>query len=794
MEETPIQPPTPASPPDLEENPAIELFNKTAASLVNKNRALKVLRHCNQVMFQAETEKELLSEICRIVVEDTGYLFTWIGYPQLDEHKTIKPVAYSGYEDGYLESLVVSWGETKQGKGPAGAVIRTSKPYVVRNVHTDPNFLPWREAAIERGYAAVAAFPLFINEQLPGVILMYAAEPDAFDPEELELLVHFAETLSYGITSMRLKEKNRHIESALRDSEQRFRFMLDTSPIAVRIAIDNNTSVVYANPSYNQLMNTDAVKVLGINPGDFYADKDEYAAIVNELKKGLTVTNRLVNFSIPKQGNKWTLSTYLPIQFEGKDAVLAWFYDITERKQKEDALLLSQEEYVKAFIAVPESLSITTLYDSVFIEINDAYSQLVGYGRDELIGHSIMEFGIWLDFKQRQAMIKEIEDHGSVHNFEVKLKMKNGDIRDVMFSGEPIEINNKACILLAARDFSEKKKAEKELKQLRNYLANIINSMPSIVIGVDTEGHVTQWNHEAASVTGITTEEALGRDLVDVFPRLSSEMDRISDAIKTRCELTDTHKAYHQDGEIHYEDLTIYPLVADGIEGAVLRIDNVTERVRLEEMMIQSEKMLSLGGLAAGMAHEINNPLAGMMQTATVMTSRLTNKLLPANLAAAKTAGIDLNSLYDYMNDRGIFRMLSAINESSLRIADIIDNMLTFARKSDVISLPWNMATLLDKSLALAEIDYDLKKQYDFKSINIIKDYQDDLPDIPCEASKIQQVLLNLFRNGAQAMQAANIKNPTFIVRTHYQNDDEMVTIEIEDNGPGMDENVSKRI
>ncbi|MBL4638401.1 MAG: GAF domain-containing protein, partial [Proteobacteria bacterium] len=320
MERSPIKSATPAIPPDLEESSATELFNKTAASLANKNRALKVLRHCNQVMFQAETEQELLNEICRIVVKDTGYLLTWIGYPKLDEHKTIRPMAYCGYEDGYLESLVVSWDDSDRGHGPAGSVIRTRKPYVVRNVHTDPNFLPWREAAIERGYAAVAAFPLFINEQLPSVILMYAAEAEAFNSEELELLVHFAETLSYGITSMRLKEKNRHIESSLRDSEQRFRFMFDTSPIAVRIAIDNNTSVVYANPSYNQLMNTDAEQVLGLNPGDFYADKDEYIAIVNELEQGLTVKNRLVKLSIPKQGSKWTLSTYLPVQFEGENA------------------------------------------------------------------------------------------------------------------------------------------------------------------------------------------------------------------------------------------------------------------------------------------------------------------------------------------------------------------------------------------------------------------------------------------------------------------------------------------
>lgn len=211
-------------------------------------------------------------------------------------------------------------------------------------------------------------------------------------------------------------------------------------------------------------------------------------------------------------------------------------------------------------------------------------------------------------------------------------------------------------------------------------------------------------------------------------------------------------------------------------------------------MMIQSEKMLSVGGLAAGMAHEINNPLAGMMQTATVMASRLANTSVPANIAEAKNTGIDLTALHNYMENRGILRMLSAIQDSSLRIADIIDNMLNFSRKSDVVSLPWDIAELLDKSLALASTDYDLKKQYDFKSINIIKDYQDDMPVLLCEASKIQQVFLNLFRNGAQAMQETNTETPTFILRTRYSNKDDTISIEIEDNGPGMDQNTKKRL
>jgi len=541
-------------------------------------------------------------------------------------------------------------------------------------------------------------------------------------------------------------------------------------------------------------MNTSEKDIIGADPEKFYADKDEYESIVEELRQGATINNRLVNFSIPEHGDKWALSTYLPIEYEGEDAVLAWFYDITERKLHEHSLQISEEEYVKAFRAVPEGLSITRINDGTFIEVNQGCTRLLGYERDEIIGHTSKELKIWPDLDQRQKLMDLVEKDGEFHDLEVKFRAKSGVIRDVLISGETLSVNQQECIILCARDISDRKQVQRELGHLRNYLTNIIDSMPSIVIGINTDGTVTQWNHEAHSATGIATEDAQGKKLPDVFPRLASEMNRISEAIKTKQELVDTHKAFIHDGETHFEDITIYPLVTNGVDGAVIRIDNVTERVRLEEMMIQSEKMLSVGGLAAGMAHEINNPLAGMMQTATVLTNRLINKSLPANVAASESAGIDLNALYDYMDNRGILRMLSAINESSFRIADIIDNMLTFSRKSQVASLPSNIATLLDKSLALAATDYDLKKQYDFKSIEITREYQDDIPQIPCEASKIQQVFLNLFRNGAQAMQSGNTKKPKFILRTRYLENDNMVTIEIEDNGPGMDKVTFKRV
>jgi signal transduction histidine kinase len=228
--------------------------------------------------------------------------------------------------------------------------------------------------------------------------------------------------------------------------------------------------------------------------------------------------------------------------------------------------------------------------------------------------------------------------------------------------------------------------------------------------------------------------------------------------------------------------------------GAIIACQDITEQVRIEELLVQNEKMLSLGGLAAGMAHEVNNPLAGIMQTTNVMSNRLTSDNMPANIAAAENVGTSIKVIQAYMEQRGIIRMLDAIKVSGERVADIVTNMLNFARKSDKSFSSHSLNTLLDKSLELCSTDYDLKKHYDFKSITIIKEYDDNLPLVACEEGKIEQVFLNLFRNGAEAMQEAGTTPATFTIQTTHNAELNMVTVTIEDNGPGINEKIRKRI
>ncbi len=128
--------------------------------LRKKNRALTTLSACNQALIRATDEMELLNEICRICVEMGGYRMAWVGYAESDERKSVRPVAQKGFEEGYLDTVNITWADTERGRGPTGTAIRTRQPCIVRNIPGDPNFAPWRAAAVQRGYASSIALPL----------------------------------------------------------------------------------------------------------------------------------------------------------------------------------------------------------------------------------------------------------------------------------------------------------------------------------------------------------------------------------------------------------------------------------------------------------------------------------------------------------------------------------------------------------------------------------------------------------------------------------------------------------
>jgi len=184
------------------------------------NRALRTLSACNMAVVQADNEDDLLNSVCQKIIEDGGYRFAWVGYLEDDKENTVSAKSFAGYEEGYIKTLNITLTDPDKGFGPVGKAIRTGQPVICRNTRTDPQFIPWREEAVKRGYASVIAFPLISNDGRPfGVLTIYAQEEDVFDEKEVILLTEMAGDLSYGIMSIRSRNERdrtaRELEQSL---------------------------------------------------------------------------------------------------------------------------------------------------------------------------------------------------------------------------------------------------------------------------------------------------------------------------------------------------------------------------------------------------------------------------------------------------------------------------------------------------------------------------------------------------------------------------------------------------
>lgn len=217
---------------------------------------------------------------------------------------------------------------------------------------------------------------------------------------------------------------------------------------------------------------------------------------------------------------------------------------------------------------------------------------------------------------------------------------------------------------------------------------------------------------------------------------------------------------------------------------------DISERRQADELKIQNEKMMMIAGLAAGVAHEINTPLGTIVQGIQNLERRF-SPALQANRTIADELGLDLNAVQRYMERRDIASYMKHMRSAADRAAFIVSNILQFSRHQDNLFQIANINDIIDQSIHLASTDNELQKRYNLKKTRFIRDYDRTLPDIPLSITGIEQVIINLIKNAAQAMFSADTVLPTITIRTCRSGND--IVIIFRDNGPGMSDDVLRR-
>lgn len=264
--------------------------------LLRTNRTLKALIESNRAIIRSQDEVALLHETCQIIVDHGGHRFAWVGIAEHDPDKTVLPVIHHGFEEGYLDTIDITWADTDRGRGPAGIAIRTGKPAICNCISTDPSFAPWRAEAEKRGYASAISLPLFVAGEVLGVLNIYATKPNAFDKEEVSILTALVADLSHVIEVIRTRVQKELAEEARRTSEKRYREL--AANLQLKIEEERTRIARELHDELGQDLTILRLELTGLRNESKGEEKDQMAlATFDKIKKAIELTDSIIKKS-----------------------------------------------------------------------------------------------------------------------------------------------------------------------------------------------------------------------------------------------------------------------------------------------------------------------------------------------------------------------------------------------------------------------------------------------------------------------------------------------------------------
>jgi PAS domain S-box-containing protein len=503
-----------------------QMVTDRTRDLSQLNRTLNSLGKSSQAMMHSSDEQHYLEEVCRIIVEDCGHKMVWIGYAQDDPGKTVTPVAYTGFEEGYLETLDITWADTERGRGPTGSAVRTGKVTMCRNIHTDPAFEPWRKEAVLRGYGSSIVLPLTNEGKAFGALNIYSEEPDPFSEGEISLLAEIADDLAYGIIHIRLTESEKKAIELIRESEEKYRMLFDsmTEGFALHeiLTDESGKPVDYTflsiNPAFEKLTGLKAKKLIGkkvteVLPGTEQRWIDTYGKVAltgestefENFHSGLNKHFKVSAFS-PKRG-------YFAVIFENiTDRILAE-KELSQTKNYLENLINN----ANAPIIVWDRMKRIRLF-------NHAFEHLTGYLASEVSGEK-------LDILFPKETLKESNEKiqlaisQDLRTVEIPILTKKQEQRIILWNSANIYDENKKIISTIAQgnDITERIMAEEQMRLSGEKLELALANGNIGTWEWDMESGKLEWDKRMELIFGLNPGSFEGT--YDAFEKILAEED-----------------------------------------------------------------------------------------------------------------------------------------------------------------------------------------------------------------------------------------------------------------------------
>ena len=360
--------------------------------------------------------------------------------------------------------------------------------------------------------------------------------------------------------------------------------------------------------------------------------------------------------------------------------------------------------------------------------------------------------------RKTNRALKDIRDA-----LEVRVQERTATLKE---SNRLLKETNK----LLEKEIGQHQHTTSKLKQSEAYIKNILESMPLMLIGISGNGTITQWNRKAEEITGISTADALDQNLWKTYPTLTVSQRQVDQAIRQNKPVTIKHS---QRDRYHF-DIIIYPLRDNGDTSVVILVEDVTQRIMAENMLIQRDKMSAMGELASTMAHDINAPLQAILEDVNHIQDYLVR-------APGNNSDPEIQQYLGKLND-----LLRDASEKGRNASAIIDNLLDFAGSQSGEKHQVNVVSVMENAITLARDVISVPGKLSFRQIAIERDYEKDDAQLACYPAELQQVFLNLFRHSCHALSRVTAPDHKPVISIQIMECYEALWIKIHHNGVGL--------
>ena len=592
-----------------------------------------------------------------------------------------------------------------------------------------------------------------------------------------EVCITIAQTEKGGVQTyayLRDITENKRMERQIREATKRFEKIAEMGEDGI-IVFDEDSRIEFANQMAAEIVGLPRDQILGREFFSLIGKSDEEfleEMVMRGEGLGEKVCTEMSIQTLQGQVIETEVCIAPTRSEDGRMKMYAYLRDITERKKFERALRESEEKYRNLFERVRHGLFISSK-EGCFLDCNPALFEMAGYrDKEEFLKIDIAE-DLYANPEDRKRFQKLVENQGFVKDFEVEFKKKDGEKITVLLTAHAKRDEKGTTIGYEGIniDITDRKRMERELREANKFLMNMIESSVDGIIVTNMKGDILMFNRGAENLLGYNAEEVVEMmNIRGIYPPgvAKEVMEKLKSPDFGGVGKLTSFPIIHRrnDGELIEGDISasiIYD--EEGNEIASVGIfKDLRERLKIErelqkmrEALLQSEKLAAMGRLTSQIAHELNNPIYGIMNTLELLKTEIPPE----------------------SKRRRILEM--ALSETQ-RLSEMLRNMLSFSKPQEEARKRININELLEGILLIME------RQMRESNIKVETCFDEDLPEIMASTNQMRQVILNLFKNAKEAMPKAGI----LTVRTERQ--EKSVLIHIQDTGVGIPEEIRNKI